>query len=167
MNCTLLWLFLITIQITQGIYIDVPFVHQAPNYCGPAALTMVMKHWKWSGSQHDIARHHLPFPKHGLTGEELKRLAEVEGFRAVVFRGDSSRLRNLIRQGRPIIVAIDASQFSAIRHFVVIVGWDEEEDAWLVHDPAGGPYIRQKRPHFERSWRKVDCWSMLVLPRAD
>ena len=85
-----------------------------------------------------------PFPKKGLSGLELKKLATAEGFQAYSFAGETTEMLDHLRQGRPLITVIDPSILTTNNHYVVLVGWDESRREWIVHDPVKGPY--QRRP---------------------
>ena len=37
---------------SPGFYVEVPYVHQVSNYCGPAVLVMVFDYWDHSVDQH-------------------------------------------------------------------------------------------------------------------
>lgn len=147
----------------QGFYLPVPYVSQVENYCGPATLSMVAKYWEIEVSQHQIAERVKPFPKRGLTGKQMKELAADLGLRAFEFRATPLQVRQELQKGRPIIAAVDR-RLSTVNHFVVIVGWDDSRDQWIVHDPASGSYRRVQARDFEKKWGKLGFWTLLLLP---
>jgi len=149
---------------SRGFYIETPFVRQVDNYCGPAALSMVLRYWGRSADQHELAARYTPFPEKGLSGAELKELATVYGFSAYSFSGKPEEIQEHLRNGRPLIVALHSSTLSRMNHFVVVVGWDSGNREWIVQDPAGKSYQRYEAEDFARRWRKLDNWSLLVLP---
>ena len=71
----------------KGFYLDVPYVHQVKNYCGPEALAMVLRYWDLPVDQHELARYFRPFPRKGVSGAQLKELAAEYGFSAYSFPG--------------------------------------------------------------------------------
>ena len=52
----------------RGFYLEVPYVRQVKNYCGPAALASVFRYWDRPADQHDLASRFKPFPGKGLSG---------------------------------------------------------------------------------------------------
>lgn len=157
----------IAYDFSEGFYLDVPYVHQVKNYCGPSVLAMVFRYWDHSGDQHDIADKFEPFPSKGLSGNQLKQIATASGFSAYSFKGKRSVLIEHIRKGRPLIVALDQSFPVLTNHYILVVGWISSSEEWIVHDPASGPYKRLSAKKFEDQWGKLENWTLLVLPRTE
>jgi ABC-type bacteriocin/lantibiotic exporter with double-glycine peptidase domain len=150
----------------RGFYIETPFVHQADNYCGPAALSMVLRYWGRDANQYELAARYTPFPEKGLSGTELKETAAAYGFSVYSFSGEAEEIQRRLRNGQPVIVALHSSRVSRMNHFVVVVGWDSGSREWIVQDPAGKAYQRYTADDFAQRWAKVDNWSLLVLPAS-
>jgi ABC-type bacteriocin/lantibiotic exporter with double-glycine peptidase domain len=148
----------------RGFYLEVPYVRQAKNYCGPAALASVFRYWDRPADQHDLASRFKPFPGRGLSGTQLKQLAAENRFNAYSFRGNRETVTEHLRKGRPLIVAISSSKLLNLNHYVILVGWDEVGQEWVVHDPADGPYQRLEAKKFMKRWAELDCWTLLVVP---
>jgi ABC-type bacteriocin/lantibiotic exporter with double-glycine peptidase domain len=149
---------------SRGFYIETPFVYQVNNNCGPAALSMVFGYWGRKADQHELAARYAPFPEKGLSGAELKELATAYGFSAYSFSGKPDELREQLRSGRPVIVALHASGLLKLNHFVLVVGWDSSSREWIVQDPAGRAYQRYAAADFDQRWRKLGNWALLVVP---
>ena len=166
----LLWIFLLpffcasTTAQEKGFYIETPYVYQVHNYCGPAALTMVLRYWERSVDQYELANRFQPFPEKGLSGAQLKELATEYGFSAYSFSGQPEAIREHLAKGRPLIVALHSSTLLNTNHFVVVVGWDPSSQEWIVQDPAGGAYQRHSARDFSSRWDKLDNWVLLVVP---
>jgi len=152
---------------SEGFYLEVPYVHQVKNYCGPSVLAMVFRYWDHPGDQHDIADKFVPFPGKGLSGNQLKQTVTASGFSAYSFKGKRSDLIEHIRKGRPLIVALDQSFPALTNHYVLVVGWISSSEEWIVHDPASGPYQRRSAKGFEDQWNKLENWTLLVLPSTE
>ena len=150
----------------SGFYVEVPYVHQVRNYCGPAVLAMVFDYWDRSVDQHQLASQFRPFPSQGLSGAELKQLAQQNGFDAYSFSGANEDILRHLREGRPLIVALKPSLISTFNHFVVLTGWDEQERDWILHDPSRGPYRRVSAKRFAGQWKRLKNWTLLILPQA-
>jgi hypothetical protein len=71
-----------------------------------------------------------------------------------------------LRKGRPLIVALSSSRLMNLNHYLVLVGWDAEQQEWIVHDPADGPYQRLAAGKFSGRWAHLDNWTLLVLPET-
>ncbi len=165
-----LWVFLLpffcagTTAQKRGFYIETPYVYQVKNYCGPAALTMVLRYWDRSVDQYELANRFQPFPGKGLSGAQLKELATEYGFSAYSFSGRPKSIREHLEKGRPLIVALHSSTLLNTNHFVVVVGWDPSNQEWIVQDPAGRAYQKYSAKDFSRRWKKLDNWALLVVP---
>ncbi len=150
----------------KGFFLEVPYVRQAENYCGPAVLAMLLRYWEHPADHRELAGRFRPFPKKGLSGLELKNLAAAEGFQAYSFGGDASEMLEHLRQGRPLITVIDPSVLTTNNHYVVLVGWDESRREWIVHDPVKGPYQRRPAGEMARQRSRLENWTLLVLPET-
>lgn len=150
----------------KGFFLEVPYVRQAENYCGPAVLAMLLRYWKHPADHRELAGRFQPFPKKGLSGLELKELATAEGFQAYSFAGDTTEMLDHLRQGRPLITVIDPSILTTNNHYVVLVGWDESRREWIVHDPVKGPYQRRPAGEMARQRSRLENWTLLVIPET-
>lgn len=144
--------------------LDVPFVAQAQDTCGAAALAMVLGYWGAEAAHDEIASALLEKELHGILGSRLAAFARERGFEALAYAGDAHHLRAFLAKGRPLIVALGAPRGRF--HNVVVVGFDAARDAWLVNDPALGAARSMPRAEFEKRWAKAERWTLLVLPRA-
>lgn len=156
--------FSVAKEVSGGFYLEVPYVKQVSNFCGPASLAMVLRYWGKETSQYDLAEHIQPFPKKGLSGLQLKELAEKSRFSAFSFAGQTEDILNHLRQGRPLIVALGPSLLASSNHYVVLVGWDEPSRKWVFHDPAVGPYRRHSEEKLSKKRAEVEYWTLLIIP---
>jgi ABC-type bacteriocin/lantibiotic exporter with double-glycine peptidase domain len=71
-------------------------------------------------------------------------------------------LKNELRKGRPVIVLIDPSYLyggvSGFGHFIVIVGFSDEEIIYHDPDVPEGEYMRINNAAFQNSWESTRCW---------
>jgi len=140
--------------------LDVPFVAQRKDTCGAAALAMVLRYWGADVSHDDVARTLLTPELHGIAGSRLAEFARGRGMEAVAYRGDMANLRDFVGKGRPLIVAWDMGR--SRYHDVVVVGFDLERDAVIVHNPAEGASRPVKSVRFEKRWQGAGYWTLLV-----
>jgi ABC-type bacteriocin/lantibiotic exporter with double-glycine peptidase domain len=144
--------------------LKVPFVAQHKNTCGAASLTMVLRYWKDDVSHDDVARELVRPELSGIAGSRLAEFARDRGFEAVTYRGDMAQLRDFVGKGRPLVVAwhLGGSRY----HDVVVVGFDDEHEAVLVHDPAAGASRAVGVVKFEKRWGGAGYWTLLVTRKA-
>jgi ABC-type bacteriocin/lantibiotic exporter with double-glycine peptidase domain len=140
--------------------LEVPFVPQREDTCGPAALAMVLRFWGRSGSHEDLAAELGARELKGVKGSRLAESARARGLTAVAYRGDAGQLRDYVAKGRPLIVAWDMGRGRF--HNVVVVGFDGEDV--VVHDPARGASRTVKGATFEERWSGAGHWTLLVMP---
>jgi ABC-type bacteriocin/lantibiotic exporter with double-glycine peptidase domain len=144
--------------------LGVPFVAQHKDTCGAASLTMVLRYWNEDVSHDDLARALVRPELHGVAGSRLAELARDRGFEAVAYRGDMAHLREFVGKGRPLIVAwhLGGSRY----HDVVVVGFDDERGAVLVHDPAAGASRSVGVGKFEKRWAGSGYWTLVVTRKG-
>jgi tetratricopeptide (TPR) repeat protein len=140
--------------------LDVPFVAQRKDTCGAAALAMVLRYWGDDASHDEVARALLRPELHGIAGSKLAEFARGRGLEAVAYRGDMANLREFVGQGRPLIVAWDMGR--GRYHDVVVVGFDDERGAVIVHNPAEGGSRPVGTAAFEKLWQGAGYWTLVV-----
>jgi len=125
---------------------DVPFVHQAYNFCGVASSTMLLRYQGVKVSQFDVARTRT-VNKWG-EGSYWDELVSVAGKLGRKWRIDSfanteqgfttakSALIRELRAGRPVIIDILESLSSDSAHSIVVCGYDPPSAEFLVRNPA-------------------------------
>jgi ABC-type bacteriocin/lantibiotic exporter with double-glycine peptidase domain len=144
--------------------LSVPFVPQQKDTCGAAVLTMVLRYWNQTVSHDDVARALVRPELHGIAGSRLAEFARERGLEALAYRGDMEHLRDFVGKGRPLIVAwhLGGSRY----HDVVVVGFDDEQGAVLVNDPAVGASRSVRSATFEKRWAGAGYWTLLVTKRG-
>jgi len=152
-----------------GGWLDVPFVKQTKNACGPATIAMVMGYWQARGfavpggsaDPGSIMEAVYSNPAKGTPGSAMRRYFEQSGFRAFVFQGEWSDLEQHIGQGRPLIVALGEPRSF---HYAVVAGVDTRQGFVLLNDPARRKLLRADRAGFQRAWNAAGCWTLLAVP---
>jgi ABC-type bacteriocin/lantibiotic exporter with double-glycine peptidase domain len=142
----------------------VPFVPQAKDTCGAAALAMVLGYWEQPGSHDEIASALKKKELHGIAGSELEAFARARGLQALAYKGDAGQLRDFLGKGRPLIVAWKMGRDRY--HNVVVTGFDPERLEFVVNDPARGAGRRVSARAFEKRWAGAGHWTLLVIPPA-
>jgi uncharacterized protein YvpB len=174
--CILVVLFLgseAAAQERNGVWLEVPYVKQSENGCGSASISMVLQYWNAHGAATEDARtdvnaiqQKLYSPKeHGILASEVERYLKESGFRTFSIPGKWEDLREQLTKGRPVIVGLQPQSNKSPLHFVVVTGVDWERPAIFVNDPARGKLLRIERADFEKAWRPVGNWMLLVVPQ--
>lgn len=148
----------------NSFFIDVPFIRQEKNFCGAASLAMVFKYWGKNISQYSIADEIYDKSKKGINSETLKSFSEDRGFLAFIYRGELENIKENIKKGRPLIVAVIVKAPSGF-HYIVIVGFDENLSLILVNDPYSGKIKEVRLQEFTKRWKKSNYWTLLLLPK--
>jgi ABC-type bacteriocin/lantibiotic exporter with double-glycine peptidase domain len=150
--------------LASVLVLPVPFVAQEKDTCGAAALAMVLRYWERPASQDEIARELFDAELHGILGSKLAEFARRRGLWALAYEGDLAQLRDYLGKGRPLIVAwkLEKSRY----HNVVVVGYDDEQDAIVVNDPGEGPLRRVPVRTFDERWAGSGRWTLLILPES-
>jgi ABC-type bacteriocin/lantibiotic exporter with double-glycine peptidase domain len=176
--CSLLLLLLLgctiqpAAQESAGVWLDVPFVKQAEDGCGSAAISMVLQYWNAHGSQVPseradaaaIQRRLYSRKARGVFASDLESYLKESGFRVFPFHGEWKDLREQLTQGRPLIVTLQPGNGKAPLHYVVVTGIDWQSSAVFINDPVRGKLLRIERADFEKEWRSNLNWMLLAVP---
>jgi ABC-type bacteriocin/lantibiotic exporter with double-glycine peptidase domain len=160
-----------------GVWLDVPFVKQDKNGCGAASIAMVMQYWQRNqnkpvsegdaGAQYSNIEHILrPGEASGILASEMKDYFLHHGYAAFAFVGDLSLLEHHLREGRPLIVALQPGSHLPL-HYVVVAGVNEADRVVLLNDPAQRKLLKQDQSTFEKEWKATGNWTLLAVPGAD
>jgi tetratricopeptide (TPR) repeat protein len=138
--------------------IEVPFVAQKPNYCGPAALAMVANFYGRSVTQDEIASTiYLPEIRGTLTAD-LADYAQRYGLWTRQYRGTRADLHEKLSAGIPMIVL---GKLGSRYHYFVVL--DYRGDELIVHSDTRAN-LRMQEDDFLRWWNRADRWTLLVCP---
>ncbi len=163
-----------------GNWIDVPYIAQAKDGCGAAAISMVMQYWagqptpkrdQQSGPPASADPRKIqdllfvPAEK-GIPATAMLGYFEQSGYRTYAFRGDWSDLVRHVSQGRPLIVSLKASGRRGPLHYAVVVGVDWQRNFVFLNDPARGKMLRISREGFLGEWNPANNWTLLAVPAA-
>ena len=110
------------------------------NYCGPACLAMVLNSWDEtrSFSQQVIADEIYDSASQSTYNSELVLYPRTRGFESYSFQGSLEILKDLVRKDIPVIVLTKTIKQVAKGHYRVVIGFDEDEDQIIFHDPLFG-----------------------------
>jgi tetratricopeptide (TPR) repeat protein len=138
--------------------LEVPFVAQKDNYCGPAALAMVANYYGHPVTQDEIAGAiYLPEIRGTLTAD-LAGYAQRFNLWTRQYQGTRADLHEKLSAGIPMIVLGKVgSQF----HYFVVLHYRGDE--LIVHSDTR-PYLHIREDDFLRWWNRADRWTLLVCP---
>jgi ABC-type bacteriocin/lantibiotic exporter with double-glycine peptidase domain len=159
-------------QEKAGIWLDVPYVKQAEDGCGSAAISMLLQYWTAHGAHIDSQRadsaaiQKLLYSRkaHGIRASDMESYLKESGFRVFPLNGDWEDLLEQLKQGRPLIASLQPGSAKTPLHYVVVTGIDWQNDAVFVNDPARGKLLRVAREDFEKQWLPNRNWMLLALP---
>lgn len=154
-----------------GVWLDVPFVKQQKDGCGPASIAMVMQYWgQQQGRPGDpnaevtqIERALHSEEAHGVYASAMELYLQRSGYRVFVFRGEWGDLEQHLKKGRPLIVALKPGSRLPL-HYVVVAGLDQERQLVLLNDPAERKLLKEDRSRFEQEWNAAGGWTLLAVP---
>ncbi|QID33772.1 C39 family peptidase [Pampinifervens florentissimum] len=142
--------------------LDVPFVKQRDQFCGPASLSSVLAYYGLKVSQEEIAEKVYNPKLKGALITDLENYARARGFRTLLKTSNLQELKNYIEEGHPPIVLVDlGTLWTSVPHYMVVVGY--REDTFYVHTgyEANKPI---KAKELDRIWSKMGRVILMVYP---
>ncbi len=156
----LLLLFLPFILYSKSL--DVPFVKQRDQFCGPASLSSVFAYYGLKVSQEEIAEDVYNPKLKGALITDLENYAKARGFRTLLKTSNLQELKKYIDEGHPPIILVDLGRlWLSVPHYMVVVGY--EGDTFYLHT---GYEARKafKADDLDRIWSKMGRVLLLVYP---
>ena len=140
--------------------LNVPFIPQKPNYCGPAALAMLANYYGQPVSQDEIGGAiYLPDIGGTLTSE-LGDYARRFNLWVRQYHGSVDDVRQKLAAGVPLLVL---GKFSEQTHYFIVLGWDSFRQVVTVHSDTR-PRYEMRVEDFQRHWDRAGNWTLLVCP---
>jgi ABC-type bacteriocin/lantibiotic exporter with double-glycine peptidase domain len=159
-------------QETAGVWLDVPYVKQSEDGCGPAAISMLLQYWNTHGATINsqradaaaIQKQLYSRKDRGIHASSMESYLKESGFRVFPLNGEWKDLLEQLKQGRPLIASLQLGDAKSPLHYVVVTGIDWQNEAVFINDPARGKLLRVAREDFEKQWRPNRNWMLLALP---
>jgi len=149
----------------------VPFQKwEKKNYCGPAAMAMVLSYWKHKKqNQKKIAEGMHDFEKEITYNSEMVFYPRTIGMMSYSFNGDIQELKEIIKKDIPLIVLQKPVKQINKGHYRVVIGFDEKSQQIIFHDPFLGERYAAEYDIFNELWHWDDdinkrSWSLAVVP---
>lgn len=159
-----------------------PYEKQTPNNCGPAALSMMLHMYGWTGDQATISD--VIKPVNGDRNVNPEELAywvhNFAGWLRMEYRvgGDLETLKRLIAAGYPVIIEgttslnpedtgwPDDDLWAA--HYLLLTAYDDTTETFTVQDPYRGPDRQLPYDQLEEEWKPFNYLYMFVfLPERE
>ena len=154
-------------DLPTDIRIDVPYVEQTENYCGPAALAMVANYYGIDTTAEQISDLVYTPKKEGSLQIEMGAAARNLDLVAYIMQMDTESLRAEIDAERPVIVLQNlALNFYPVWHYSVVTGRDPNNEHLLLHS-GRHKYYRVPWTTFKNTWGRSDNWAMIAAPVGD
>ncbi len=141
------------------------------NYCGPACLVMVLNYWDemQSFSQQKITDEIYDSENQATYNSDLVLYPRTKGFESYSFQGNLQILKDVVGKDIPVIVLTKAIKQLAKGHYRVVIGFDDDEDQIIFHDPYFGGRNAMTSEDFMKVWelgkrRNQSRWMMAVVP---
>lgn len=140
----------------------VPFIAQKENYCGPAALAMVMNYFGINVTQEEIANEIYAPGLKGTLSMQLVLYPIQKGFEAEMYNGNFDDLKEKIKAWFPLIVSVKEDGKDKV-HYMVVWGYDEFNKRVFVHS---GNKMAQAIEYetFMDMWKRTDYLTIWVYP---
>lgn len=166
----------------QAFIASPPYEKQTANNCGPAALSMMLHMFGWSGSQKDISDVIKPVNgDRNVNPEEMAYwVRNYAGWLRIEFRvgGDIETLKRLLAAGYPVIVEgttslnpddtgwPDDDLWAA--HYLLLTAYDDNTQTFTVQDTYRGPDKSIPYTQLESEWKPFNYLYMVVyLPEQE
>jgi tetratricopeptide (TPR) repeat protein len=155
---------------------------QTPNNCGPAALSMMLHIFGWSGTQKDISAVIKPVTgDRNVNPEELAYwVRNYAGWLRIEYRvgGDLETLKRLLAAAYPVIVESttslnpDDSGWPAddlwAAHYLLLTGYNDATQTFTVQDTYRGPDKKIAYDQLVTEWKPFNYLYMVVyLPEQE
>ena len=160
----------------QAMLTSPPYEKQTPNNCGPAALSMMLHSFGWSGDQATISD--VIKPVNGDRNVNPEEMAywvhNFAGWLRMEYRvgGDFDTLKRLIAAGYPVIIEgttslnpddtgwPDDDLWAA--HYLLLTGYDDTTQTFTAQDPYRGPDKKIPYEQIESEWKPFNYVYMVV-----
>jgi Peptidase_C39 like family/Tetratricopeptide repeat len=135
-----------------------------PDYCGPAALANVLRHWGRPADQVAIGETVFDRRRRGTLAGDLILCARQLGLQAASRSSSRDELRRWLAAGLPVIVLQDLSPQDRRGHFRVVVGYSDTRRQFRVCDCTEPGLCSLDYEQFDDLWFHFDNWCLLAAP---
>lgn len=139
---------------------------QLTNYCGPACLTSVLRHYGSQLTQEDIGKETYDPSLNATNGADMLYFARERGFSAYSWNSSLSDVKRKIAAGVPVIVLQQNSLSDKSGHYRVLTGYNDAKSKFSVMDPYYDDITEMSYAQCERLWGTMGHWALAVIPAS-
>lgn len=141
----------------------VPFIKQKENYCGPAALGMILNNLNYQISMEELATQMYTPKQNGSLPTDVISATRRHGFLAIPIQGFKNIFLEVANHN-PVLVFqnLGIKQLTAW-HYSVVVGFDRKKEKVILHT-GKDKFKPTDLKEFERTWDLAGQWAIVVLP---
>lgn len=146
----------------ESIIHNVPFIKQKYRFCGPAALTSVMRHYGQNVEQDEVAKNVYTPELKGSLISDMKHYAAENGFNAQTKNGNLDKVNSLITQKIPVILLVDRGKWVVdVQHYYVVYGYNVKRNTFIIHDGnKSGREISFDK--LDKEWKKMNRLMLVI-----
>ncbi|MFH1672212.1 MAG: C39 family peptidase [Pseudomonadota bacterium] len=150
---------------SPSLLLQVPFVEQKGNFCGPAAVAMVLSFYGLPVSQQEVAeKTFTPSLNASLLPDLENYVNGLPGFAALSASLSLEALEKKIQAGYPTIILVDEGVGPyQVLHYMVVVGIDRSQDKIVCHTRKDMNKVFRSG-YFLKKWQKMDNLALIILP---
>ncbi len=145
-------------SLKQKVTLDVPYVEQLPNYCGPASLEMIYSYYGTDIDQKEIGSGIIG--PQGVAADQLAQVSLDMGYDVTKEYCGMNDLLASLDNGNPVLVRV-INNSGTNGHFMVVTGYDMQEKVIYINDPSSSR-------NDEMSFQDFDSiWNITTLPAGN
>ncbi len=141
----------------------VPFFPQQEYQCGPAALATTLSYAGVDINPQALLSQVYTPALQGSLQLDLIGATRRNGRMPYRIAPTEQALLQEVSAGNPVLVLQDVGRLGVAWHYAVVVGYDRQADALLLHS---GPerHLSMSLQDFDRSWARGGRWGLVTLP---
>jgi len=145
---------------------DVPRIKQLTNYCGPAVVSAVFKHFGREISQETVGKAVYDPSSRATSGSDMLLFGQENGFAAYSWNSGIEDVKSKLAAGLPVIVLQQNSLTDTSGHYRVLTGYDDASSKFYAMDPYYDEITELSYPKCEQLWHPTGHWALIYVPPA-
>lgn len=145
----------------KTVQLDVPFIAQKSNECGPTTMTMLARYLGKKETYGEIKEMVMSPKARGSFQQDMIAASRRLGLTPYKVKG-FDRITQYVHFGHPVLVYQDIGNIWVKNwHFALVVGYNYQKKTLLLHSNQE-KYLTQDIDEFLESWSKGDEWAYVV-----
>ncbi len=137
---------------------------QITNYCGPACLTSVLRHYGKSVTQEMIGASVFDSVSRATNGADMLQYARNLGFSAYSWNSSIEDVKLKIAAGIPVIALQQNSSYDTSGHYRVLTGFNDATQQFSVMDPYYDEITQLSYSRCDQLWKTMGYWALAIMP---